>query len=310
MCGRGIADPASHRVGQRYFCDYHIERAHRSPGFRWSRSGLAEVLLMFVFLGVVALIWGWGEGTVLPTSMLMGTVLSLIPAVVWMVYIYRQDHIEPEPWSLVLGVFLLGGIFGYALAAPIAQDWFQIQQWQHRAAWSPWMAAICVEATLQQLCTYLVVRYTVYLTDEFDEPLDGVVYATAAALGIATVTNVDFVIRHHGILPVAGAAHIILNSLVHVAAAAVLGYGLGRSRFAKHHGQLKLAMAFLFSILINGGLKRTALFTGAQGGTFRPWIVLAVAALVTACVLLGIDWLSARLRRERLSLEETEVAHV
>src|SRR5262249_37553359 len=143
------------------------------------------------------------------------------------------------------------------------------------------VATIAVVATLQQLCTYIAVRYTVYLTAEFDEPLDGIVYISAGALGLATALNVEFVVRNEGVLPVAGAATIALSSLVHVAAAAVLGYGLGRARFAAQGGPWWLAASFGLSILVNGGMKHAAWVAGVDGPNFRPWVTLAVAVLLT-----------------------------
>jgi RsiW-degrading membrane proteinase PrsW (M82 family) len=183
----------------------------------------------------------------------------------------------------------------------VAQDWFGVGDWEHLSPTAGWIASVLVVGTLQQLCAYVAVRYTVYLTDEFDEPADGLVYASAAGLGIATAANVAFVLRNDGVVPLSGAAHIATNCLIHLAAAAALGYGLGRNRFLGHPRQLWLGGAFLLSVLINGGLKQLAVRAGIDGGTFRPWVSLTVAVVVVAIILVAIDALMARLSFENFA---------
>lgn len=303
VCGRKLAVEARadadqlYRIGKRHFCSEHYQRAMQAGKADWSRAGVIEVVLVTAFVALVGWSLGSGEGATLPTSLGTGLVLSLVPALIWMAYIYRRDRIEPEPWGVVLGVFIAGGLLSHATAAPLAQHLFRIDDWQHQSSLASWVASVAVVGALEQLCTYLAVRYTVYLTDEFDEPMDGLVYATAAGLGVATVLSVDFVVRSQGVLPLAGATTIASTALVHVAAAAVLGYGMGYARFSGPGGQRVLLGCFLLSVLANGGLKRLALVAGVSGGVFQPWSALVVAAGVAALILLGIDRLCARLAR-------------
>ena len=309
VCKKIIAEPDDQRIGARHFCREHYARALHASRSRWSRSGLVETALIGVFVALVAWIFSGPRYGTLPTSMGMGMLLSLVPAVIWMVYIYRQDRIEPEPWSLVGGVFLIGGLLGHSIAFPAAEEVFKLSVWGHGSRYSTWIADIAVAATLQQLCTYLAVRYTVYLTDEFDEAVDGVVYATAAALGLVTVANFRFVIQSEGVLPVAGAMEICSNALVHVAAASVLGHGLGRARFEKKglRGQVFLGLCFLGSIVINGGLKRFATVIGVRGTEFLPGLTFSVASVIGVVILVSIDVLTARLCMS--SFEEGSRAH-
>ena len=219
------------------------------------------------------------------TGPLVGTALALAPALIWMVYIYRQDRIAPEPWGPVLGVFVLGGLLSLAVATPGAEGVFEVEQWRHQSGTTAWVADVCVIAVLQQLCIYLAVRYSVYLTSEFDEPVDGVIYASAAGLGMATVLNVAFVMDNDGVLPLAGATMIACTTLVHVTASAVLGYGLGRSRFGRG-GQFWLSLCFVLSVLINGGSGQLVDAVGTDGATFDPWLALGAASGLGAAVLI------------------------
>ena len=54
---------------------------------------------------------------------------------------------------------------------------------------------ILVVGFVLQGIVYAVVRFTVYSTAEFDERMDGIVYGTAAGLGIATMLNINFILE-------------------------------------------------------------------------------------------------------------------
>ena len=49
----------------------------------------------------------------------------------------------------------------------------------------------------EEIAKFLAVRLFVYRNHEFDEPLDGIIYAAAAALGFASLENVLYVIDWH-----------------------------------------------------------------------------------------------------------------
>jgi RsiW-degrading membrane proteinase PrsW (M82 family) len=299
VCERPVEAEKARRIGARTFCVEHHQRALHASRAHWTRSGLVETGLVALFVAGVGGLRGSGASGALPTSLGMGIALALVPALIWLVYVYRQDRLEPEPIGLVLGVFVMGGLLGGAVAAPLAEHVFGVREWQGRSTVAGIVAAIAVMATLQQLCTYLAVRYTAYVTAEFDEPIDGVIYATAAGIGLATVLNVEFVVDNDGVLPLAGATFIATTTLVHVAAAVVLGYGMGRARFSSN-GQAWLSACFAGSVLLSGGLGQLALMAGTRGATFRPWLALAVSAGIAAAVLLAFHVLVARMSRRTL----------
>ena len=171
----------------RPFCERHHALALEATEVHWSRAGLVETGLLAGFIGLVSWIFG---GTPLPTGFDLGIGLAIIPALIFLVFVYRQDRVEPEPLHLVAGVFVLGGLLGWSVVDPLG-DWLVgLDSWQHRSEIGSWVASVGVRGTLAVFFAYLAVRYTVYLTDEFDEPVDGIIYITAAMLGLATATNV------------------------------------------------------------------------------------------------------------------------
>ena len=51
--------------------------------------------------------------------------------------------------------------------------------------------AFIVAGFTEELFKFLVVRTTIYKSPYFDEPIDGLVYSSAAALGFASLENID-----------------------------------------------------------------------------------------------------------------------
>jgi RsiW-degrading membrane proteinase PrsW (M82 family) len=85
----------------------------------------------------------------------------------------------------------------------------------------------------EEISKFLAVRLFVYRNREFNEPLDGIIYAAAAALGFASLENVLYVIDWHtlhlhwGMLGVRS----LLALPGHVIFATTWGYALGRQKF-------------------------------------------------------------------------------
>ena len=157
--------------------------------FNWHRCGLIETTATLVFVWLTSTVLG---GDTVPISVGAGLLITLVPAFIWLVFIYRQDRDAPEPPVLVLSTFGVGGILAWAIAQPCGEFIFQLGDWRYSTTRSQWVASLAIVATLQQVCAYLAVRLTVFHTTELDEPVDCIVYAVAGNLGVATATNLSF----------------------------------------------------------------------------------------------------------------------
>src|SRR5262249_30929674 len=79
--------------------------------------------------------------------------------------------------------------------------------------------------------TFLTV---IYQWDEFDEPLDGIIYGVALALGLATVENV-LVVHREGLYT--GLLRAVFTVPAHALCGAAMGYFLGRAKLGRgRHG--------------------------------------------------------------------------
>ncbi|MCA9583038.1 MAG: PrsW family intramembrane metalloprotease, partial [Myxococcales bacterium] len=262
-------------------------------GIDLRRAGLVEAAFTGLFIGAV-----WVADPVTPiVSWWLPPLLALVPSLIWFRYVFRLDRLEPEPWRVVVAVALLAGLLSHTLAEPLARGGFGVEEWGHRSTLSSFVSSTFVVATLEQLSVYLAVRYTVFLTDEFDGRMDGIVYGAAAGLGIATVESGYEIFDLQALYLPPLAVTVVTRALSHVAAGAVLGAALGLSGSARGRGQAILAMGFVLSVLVRGGMRELAARWGVDGLSTSFFQAAAVSIGLGAVVLVFVDLLAARLTR-------------
>jgi RsiW-degrading membrane proteinase PrsW (M82 family) len=135
----------------------------------------------------------------------------------------------------------------------------------------------------------------------FDEPMDGLVYGAAAALGFAALENVLYVMD-------GGWATALLRAVtavpMHAAAGAMIGYGISMARFGSR-GRSAIWEGFLAAVAVHGTYD-FALFGLATipeaSRTPEAWILILFAIAVVTLVG-SVAWTirtSRRLRRAQL----------
>jgi RsiW-degrading membrane proteinase PrsW (M82 family) len=126
----------------------------------------------------------------------------------------------------------------------------------------------------------------VYLSDEFDEPMDGIVYMTAAGIGFATAENWHAIGAAGGTIFLGiGTMNIVVATLAHGCFAGVLGYALGIARWtgAARRGPIILIGLFVAAVL-NGVFSLVDAQVRMTGMTVQPWRSVAFAAVFTVAV--------------------------
>jgi RsiW-degrading membrane proteinase PrsW (M82 family) len=199
--------------------------------------GIAIVLFVAVFLSLVVIALVFGElGTRIS---LVATTIAFLPAIVYMLPLLWLDRYDPEPpwalatafaWgalvavivSLVLNsavIALLGEAAGVLVSAPLIEE---------------------ASKGLGVLLFLLLLRH------EFDDILDGIVYAGVIALGFATVENVFYYGRNlleHGNegLFYTFMMRGLLSPFAHVIFTSMIGIGCGIAR-ETHKWALRILM--------------------------------------------------------------------
>jgi protease PrsW len=204
--------------------------------------------------------------------------VAFAPGLFWLWYFYSRDKYEPEPLSLVVKMFLLGMV-----AAAIA---FFLEN--QIVVYLPAVVFVALAVPLiEEILKFSMVAVFVYRDQEFDEPMDGIVYATATALGFATLENLVYVMDLPTIssLFVTGSLRAILSVPGHALFAVIWGYSLGIAKF--------MPLGSRKSTVIAGGL----ILAIAVHGIFNLMLEQQYTGLAIALLLLlPIAWWVAEKR--------------
>ncbi len=265
-------------------------------------AGAGQIIVLLIFVGLVALIAPSLPATLSGSSLVIaGIILAVIPALIWLTFFYQQDRLEPEPKSYIVRVFLLGAILASGVGIPLVRDFFRVGNWLYADDLTHLLGSIFAIGFVQEFLKYAAVRYSVYGSAEFDERVDGVIYATAAGLGFATMLNFDYVLSRGGVDLGVGAIRVTVTALAHASIAGVLGYFLGQAKF-EHTPPYYLPGGFVLAAVLNGLFFWAQDLVTLRGISVNPWYGLILAVIIAVVVLGVVYWLIRRANAETLAL--------
>jgi RsiW-degrading membrane proteinase PrsW (M82 family) len=304
VCEKPVDDDAP-CLGSKVYCPEHYAKMSRARGSVW-RSGIVTLVGLVAFAGFVALVARWTRPTLEgPTLALVGSVLALVPAILWLFFFYVQDVLEPEPKPYVIAVALLSALLASAVGIPLVRNLFHVQDWLDSSLAVNILGSILVIGFIQEFLKYASVRYSIYLLPEFDERMDGILYGTAAGLGYATMLNIHYVMDSGGVDLGIGAIRIVVTALAQASFAGISGYFLARAKFEDEPvwwlpSGLTIAAVLngLFTVVL-GGVTRTG--SVLVGQTATPWLGLVLAAVVAGLTLTALLTLMRRANRLALA---------
>lgn len=151
---------------------------------------------------------------------------SLLPGLFWLWYFRRYDVRDKEPAGRLAQCSVLG-----AVAILPALGWeapFREQLQGTNSLAVQFALSFFVVGLGEELFKLLAVLLAVARAPEFSEPMDGIIYSIAGAIGFAVVENMLY-IAAFGLVaaPLRGTA----AALAHISFSGLAGYYLGRARF-------------------------------------------------------------------------------
>lgn len=152
---------------------------------------------------------------------------GILPALVWLLFLLREDAKHPEPKRLILLTFL-GGMLAVVLALPLERfACTYLGGCTANLSTSVFIAWAIIEETLK----YAVTAAFILWRRDVDEPVDYVVYMLTAALGFSALENALFLIAPFssgnmisGLLT--ENLRFVGSTLLHVVASSAIGFAL------------------------------------------------------------------------------------
>ncbi len=158
--------------------------------------------------------------------------VSFAPGLFWLWFFLRQDKLRPEPKRLVALTFFLGCLA--TIPAVLLELPLGVEHFTESASIASFATVmLLVVGPVEESCKFAAVRLFPYRSLYFDEPVDGLVYATAASLGFASLENLGYVVA---LGPAVMLLRAPLSTVAHLVAGNIWGYFLGRQKLpgAKH----------------------------------------------------------------------------
>ncbi len=262
-----------------------------------------KFLLVAGLVGFVVVCW-LGEqiaGLHHPVSVgpVLATLMACIPAALWLGFFYLMDRHEPEPKQLVLGVCVLGALIAAPLAELIlrhAVPQLAVHHDLDALSLDRILYAVLIVGLAQEMCKYAVVRYTIYMSREFDEPMDGIVYMMACGTGFAVWTNFHWLSTQERVYLSTGAANSVVTTLAHASFAGALGYVMGRAKFSRRSAPVRgalLMLGLLGAAALNGQFQVISNLVQQSGMYVHRWRGVFYAALCASAVF-AVTWFASQ----------------
>jgi RsiW-degrading membrane proteinase PrsW (M82 family) len=216
----------------------------------------------------------------------------VLPIIFWAAYHYHKDRHLPEPAGNLVLCFALGLVAAgiskalYLGLEPLGlrMDAVALGEDQPLALLAYAVLAI---GPIEEFAKFLPFVIVVLRFEHFDEPLDGIIYASFIALGYAAVENLyylDFLTAPEAI------ARGFAGPVIHVLFASIWAYWITRAHLARRSS----ARAALLGLLLSSGLH----------GVYDFLVLLQpVAALPAGAGLIAVIWIW-RLRLMRRMQQE------
>ena len=178
-------------------------------------------------------------------------VITVFPSILIFLYIYLSDRFR-EPKKLMFQVFLLGVL----LIIPAGYlNQFVLKTFQNN---DPVNNALLVGffagGFIEEILKFSILYYFVLKKNEFNEPMDGIVYGVLVSLGFATLENIEYVYLQSENLGFASWQVALLRAFsavpLHGLVGIVMGFYFGLFAFT---GQKKFqGYALIIPILFHG----------------------------------------------------------
>jgi len=210
-------------------------------------------------------------------------VLGFAPGLFWLWILRRKDRLEPEPRALVLRVFAIGCLAPAVilLVRPALERLLPEEFGVARLL----LDAFLVTAPCEELVKAGAMCAGILHHPELDEPLDGIVYGGAAALGFASVENVLYLAMTDD--PALVVQRGFTATLMHLICTGALGLAIARARLGRRRVASREVALALLAVVVAHGAFDAGLLRGGGAAQLALLGVLPLALLAFGVLMRG-----------------------
>jgi len=224
------------------------------------------------------------------------TMITIMPSVLLLIYIYKKDKKEKEPMKLLMGCLFMGVILSIpAVILETLEDYVLDAIMTPGSVVYGFLDAFIVAALSEELFKYIFLKKKTWKSKHFDCSFDGIVYAVFVSLGFATFENIFYVFD-------GGLETAVLRMFTsipgHMCFSVFMGYYYSKAKMASVKGNKKEEKSFLskalwIPVILHGfydfPLMMEAEVAGDAAVTIGLlfWIVYVIALFVTTFIFVN-----------------------
>lgn len=212
--------------------------------------------------------------------------LAVLPALILLFYTYQQDRLQREPIGQVLKGFLYGwlSVFcSFFISVPAKLFGLfpsEITNFGGAVATAFFGAAI-PEETAKLFCLWLFLRNN----RNFDERMDGIVYAVAVGMGFAAFENIEYLFAAGSDWVTTGIGRSMTAIPGHFGFAVLMGYYYSLNHFDRYRAPFAGIKMWLYPVIAHGLYDSVAMVTA-----FSPEISGTITIAILLFCFMMIKW--------------------
>lgn len=185
--------------------------------------------------------------------MLLILALAVLPALILVYYVYQQDKLQREPTRNLVKAFFYGGASVFAsllISVPFMRlGLFPSEIHTHMDAFRcAFLGAAIPEETAKLFLLWLFLRKC----KDFDERMDGIVYAVCVGMGFAAFENIEYLLAAGSQWVTVGISRSLTAIPGHFGFAVVMGYYFSLNYFDRYRAPLAGIKMWLYPVIGHG----------------------------------------------------------
>lgn len=179
-------------------------------------------------------------------------IAGLFPAAVLLYYIYKADHLKPEPWLQLRRavIFGIGSIFVSLIFSTLFED-FEFYNENYSSIGGAISTAFFGAGLPEELAKLIMLYFVVRRNPYFDEKVDGIVYAVCVGMGFAGFENVMYLDQAGDDWLSVGVMRALMAVPCHYYCAVVMGFYYAKYWFQKKERTYNIFMALALPVLMH-----------------------------------------------------------
>ena len=185
--------------------------------------------------------------------MLQVIALAVLPAFILIYYTYQQDKLQREPFKNLVKAFFYGCLSVFAsllISVPLMSIGAfppEIHSFTD-ALRTAFLGAAIPEETAKLFCLWLFLRKC----RDFDERMDGIVYAVCVGMGFAAFENIEYLFAAGSNWVTTGLGRSITAIPGHFGFAVIMGYYYSLNHFDRYRAPKAGFLMWLLPVLAHG----------------------------------------------------------